>query len=204
MKTQRELLGGLGNLMFLKAFIMSKVYNREIPDVYVQDYRLWADSKYHIRDYFRQGIGKTINKIALHIRRGDYLKAEDFHTNLWNTMYYQKAMKHFTDGKVLVFCMDRQNPDQDENDREWCRQNLSPLLGTYKEDWDLAPIHEDEVDDMNMMAQCRWMIGANSSFSWWAAFTGEHDKVIFPAETNWFVDGNIRCKLLPEWTQIEA
>lgn len=189
--------------MFMTAFIMSKVYNREIPDRYVQDYRLWADSKAHIRDYFRQGVGPVKNSIALHIRRGDYLKAQEFHTNLWDTDYYQKAMKNFTDGKVLVFCMDRQNPDQDEKDRDWCRQNLEPLLGTYKEDWDLAPIHDDEVDDLNLMASCRWMIGANSSFSWWAAFIGDHTKVIFPAEHNWFTDGRTRTKLLPEWTTIE-
>lgn len=203
MLSVRKQLGGIGNLMFLKAFIMGKAYNREIPDVYVQDYRYWSDFKHHIRDFFNQGVGPRLNKVAVHIRRGDYLKATEFHTQLWHTDYYKKAVKEAPKGKYLVFCMDRQTPDQDEKDRDWCRTNLSELLGEYKVDWELAPIHEDEVDDLNLLAQCEWIIGANSSFSFWGAFLGEHSKVIFPSEEIWFVDGITRCKLLPEWVQIK-
>lgn len=198
----RQQLGGLGNLMFLKAYVMGKAYNREVPDIYVQDYRYWADFKHHIRDFFNQGVGAPIDKIAVHIRRGDYLKATEFHTQLWDTNYYRDALQEMPKKKYLVFCMDRQNPDQDEKDRDWCRENLSELLGEYKRDWELAPIHEDEVDDLNLLAQCKWIIGANSSFSFWGAFLGEHEKVVFPAEQHWFTDGNVRTKLLPEWTQI--
>lgn len=197
--TQRQSIGGLGNQMFMVSYLLGKVYNREIPDRYVQDYRYWADFKHHIRDYWRQDLGQPLDRIALHIRRGDYLKAHDFHRNLWDTDYYLKALKEMPKRKVLVFCMDRQSPDQDQKDREWCRRVLPDYLG---DNWEMAPIHEDEVDDMNLMASCKWLIGANSSFSWWAAFIGDHDKVIFPSETSWFTDQQIRTKLLPEWETI--
>lgn len=202
MLNTRQSIGGLGNQMFMVSYILSKVYNREVPDRYVQDYRLWVDFKHHIRDYWRIGIGPQIDKVGIHIRRGDYLKATEFHSELWLSTYYEQALKEIPRGKYLVFCMDRQNPDQDESDRDWCRENLPELLGEYKRDWELAPIHEDEVEDMNLMAQCKYLIGANSSFSWMAAFIGEHEKVVFPAEQSWFVDKQPRVKLLPEWTQI--
>lgn len=200
MMTQRKLLGGMGNLMFLKAFAISRVMTKEVEDAYVQDYRLWGDNLYTIRDYFRQGkADKYIHKTAVHIRRGDYLKAQDFHTNLWKTDYYKRAFDLTPGAKYLVFCMDRQSPNQDEEDREWCRKHLYPILG---EDFELAPIHDDESQDMNLMAQCHQIIGANSSFSWWAAFISDADKIYFPEETKWFVDGKVRCKLLPEWNQV--
>lgn len=202
MLSVRQSLGGIGNLMFLKAYVLGKAYTREVPDIYVQDYRLWLDYQHHIKAFFGQGVGQPLDKVAIHIRRGDYLKAKQFHTQLWDTDYYWKAIQEAPKGKYLVFCMDRQSPEQDEKDRDWCRKNLPPLLGIYKEDWELAPIHEDEVEDLNLMAQCRWLIGANSSFAFWAAFLGEHDRVIFPEETAWFVDKQVRTKLMPEWTQI--
>lgn len=202
MQSQRKLLGGMGNLMFLKAFVMGKCLDREVPDVYVQDYRYWEPYKESIRNFFRQGMGEPINKVGIHIRRGDYLRAQEFHRNLWDTDYYRLALSEVPKRKYLVFCMDRQNPDQDEKDREWCKENLPDLLGEYKVNWDLAPIHEDEADDLNLMAQCNYLIGANSSFSWWAAFLGDHDRVVFPNEAQWFMDGRVRTKLLPEWTQI--
>lgn len=189
-------------MMFLKAFVMSKVYKGELKDVYAQDYRLWEPYKDHIRTFFRQGMPKSVNRVAVHIRRGDYLKAQEFHTNLWNTEYYYKAIKEVPRRKYLVFCMDRQNPDQDEKDRDWCKKNLPNLLGEFGTEWELAPIHDQETDDMNLMASCDYIIGANSSFSWWASFLSDAERVVFPAEANCFVDGKIRMKLLPEWTQI--
>lgn len=200
MLTTRQSIGGLGNQMFMTSYLLGKCYNKEVEDRYVQDYRYWVDFKHHIRDYWRQGLGQPLDRIALHIRRGDYLKAHDFHRDMWETDYYRLALDKMPKRKILVFCMDRQSPEQDEKDRSWCRQNLSNFL----EDWEMAPIHEDEVDDMNLMASCRWIIGANSTFSWWAAFVGDHDKVIFPAETSWFDDGQIRTKLLPEWETIKV
>ncbi len=169
--------------------------------MYVQDYRLWAHNKHMIREYARQGLKERVYKTALHIRRGDYLNAEDYHTNLWkNTDYYHKAISLFPDDEqYLVFCMDRQSPDQDEKDREWCKEALPLLIG---DNWELAPIHEDEVDDLNLMASCKSIIGANSTFSWMAAFIGDHDKVVMPEEGKWFTDGKTRCHLLPEWTKI--
>lgn len=167
-----------------------------IPDVYVQSEKYWKEYEKEIKQLYGHDIGKT-NKVALHIRRGDYLKAYEFHVNLWETEYYKKAIEYFPNEKFLVFCKDNQNELQDAADRRWCEENLPALLG---ERFEMAPSFTTETEDMNLMASCKSVIMANSTFSWWAAYLGEHEKVICPAQ--WFTDGIQRCELLDEWIKI--
>lgn len=196
MRRVRQDIGGLGNLLFKQAYIIGKVLSGEIPDVYVQGKKYWNNQTEAIRNYFNTNIGKT-DKIALHIRRGDYLKADNFHKNLWETDYYQKAVQLFPNETFLVFCRDRQGEEQDAADRVWCEEHI-PSLGIK---WEMAPHSEDETDDLNLMASCKGIIMANSSFSWWAAFLGDKDKrVVTPRE--WFVDGIQRTELLPHWIHL--
>ena len=199
MKEIRQSIGGLGNLMFKQSYLLAKAIEGEIPDVYVQGEKYWSKYKDVIKDAFGTDIGYT-DKVALHIRRGDYLTAHNFHKNIWETDYYKKAIELFPNEQFLVFCKDNQDSAQDKADRQWCRQHLPALLGNR---WELAPYEDTEVEDLNLMASCKGIIMANSSFSWWGAYlpnsTGEK-KVICPKE--WFVDGEQRTELLPEWTLI--
>lgn len=165
-----------------------------IPDVYVQNEKYFAKYKDEIKQLYGHGIGK-IDKVALHIRRGDYLKATQFHVNLWDTDYYKEAVKYFPNEKFLVFCKDNQSTEQDRDDNEWCQSNL-PSLGI---DFEMHS-HTTEEEDLNIMASCKSIIMANSSFSWWAAWLGNHEQVICPK--SWFTDGNQRTGLLDNWTKI--
>lgn len=195
MKNIRQQIGGLGNLLFKQAYIVGKMLDGEIPDVYVQGEKYWKRHAKYIKDTLSEGI-ETIDAVAIHIRRGDYLQAQDFHINLWNTDYYQKAIALFPEAKrFIVFCKDNQGWEQDKEDRQWCRENLSPLLGERME---LPDKYNTEVEDFNLMASCKSIIGANSSFSWWAAYLGQHEKIVFPKQ--WFVDGIQRTELLDNWT----
>lgn len=194
MRSVRETIGGLGNLMFKNAYLWAQMRDGVIPDIYVQSEKYWAKYRNEIKTLYGNGIGRD-ERVALHIRRGDYLKVSQFHINLWDTDYYKEAVKLFPKAKFLVFCRDNQNEAQDQDDKEWCERNL-PQLGI---DFELHT-HTTETDDLNAMASCKAIIGANSSFSWWAAYLGEHEKVVFPKI--WFVDGVQRTELLDEWTQL--
>lgn len=197
MKTRREDIGGLGNLLFKEAYIWAQLRDGHIPDVYVQSSKYWNKYKNEIRYRFSSGIGnKTIPFVAVHIRRGDYMKATQFHVPLWDTDYYKKALALFPDSTFMVFCKDNQNPEVDKADREWCQGFMAGLVGDR---FVLAPDGE-ETEDLNTMASCESLIMANSSFSWWAAFLGNHDKVICPQQ--WFTDGQQRTELLAEWTTL--
>lgn len=196
MKSVREDIGGLGNLMFKQAFLIGKMLDGEIPDVYVQGEHYWSKHKDAIKQAFGTNVGHT-NMVALHIRRGDYLKAAHFHQNLWETDYYQKAVAMFPGERFLVFCKDNQDPAQDKADRQWCRENLPTLLGN---NFEMAPYEGTEIEDMNLMASCKSIIMANSTFSWWAAYLGSHEKVVCPQK--WFTDGIQRIELPEEWMTI--
>lgn len=195
MNSVRTVIGGLGNLMFKNAFLWAKMRDGEIPDVYVQDEKYFSKYRQEIRQLYGQGIGH-IDKVALHIRRGDYLKASQFHVNLWDTDYYQKAVKLFPNEHFLVFCKDNQGPLQDADDQAWCQENFPALLGENFEMYQ----HGEETDDLNAMASCKGIIMANSTFSWWAAYLGNQEKIICPKK--WFSDDIQRCGLLDEWTLI--
>ncbi len=195
MKTIRQQIGGLGNLMFKEAFLIGQVLDGTIPDVYVQGEHYWAKHKDIIKRHFSDGIGH-VDKVALHIRRGDYVN-NGFYVNLWDTDYYRKALEMFPTEQFIVFCKDNQGWDQDKADRQWCRENLTPLLGDR---FELPPKENSEIDDFNLMASCKSIVMANSSFSWWAAYLGNHDKIVCPKD--WFADGIQRTELLSNWTII--
>lgn len=194
MQSVRETIGGLGNLLFKEAYIWGQMRDGNIPDVYVQSEKYWKKYREEIKMRFRKGIGHD-DRIALHIRRGDYLKASQFHVNLWDTDYYKRAVSFFPDEKFLVFCKDNQSDAQDLDDKEWCEKNLVQLGIDFE-----MHQHGSETDDLNAMASCKGIIMANSSFSWWAAYLGNHTKVVCPK--NWFMDGLQRTDLLPEWETI--
>jgi hypothetical protein len=184
--------------MFKQAYLIGKALDGEIDDVYVQGEWHWKKHADTIRAHFSQGIGPRIDKVALHIRRGDYLQHHDFHLNLWETDYYKNAVAMFPpDTEYIVFCRDNQGWEQDKADREWCRLNLGALIGDR---FELPDKYNSETDDLNLMASCKSIIMANSSFSWWAAYLGTHEKVIVPKK--WFVDGIQRTELLDSWIQI--
>lgn len=185
--------------MFKNALVMSQVLDGVIPDVYVQGEKYWKPHAEAIKQFYQIGVGPTIDRVALHIRRGDYLKAEHFHVNLWETDYYQKAVKMFPADKFIVFCRDRQSEEQDIADRAWCVENVAPLLG---ERFEMAPTHSTEVDDLNLMASCKSLIMANSSFSWWAAYLNPNPQKIIVCPNRWFTDGVQRTELLDEWVKI--
>lgn len=196
MKAARNIVGGLGNLMFIKSYLIAQCMEGEIPDTYVQQFSRWSKYKDVIRSTLMEGIVPgSINKVSLHIRRGDYLQHSNIYVDLTTTDYYQRAVAEFPTGSFLVFCKDNQGWEQDKKDRQWCRDFLDTFIpGRY------ALVSKDnlEHEDMNLMASCKAHIGANSSFSWWACFLGG-GKCIMPKQ--WFLK-NMRAQaveMLPEW-----
>lgn len=207
MKKARNVIGGLGNLMFKQAYLIGQMLDGEIPDVYVQQYSRWSKYSNIIKATFMEGIKPgSIPKTSLHIRRGDYLKHTGVYVDLTKTDYYRKAVDYMDttleiDGErplYLVFCKDNQGWEQDKSDRQWCREYLDTFM---KGRYELVSKDNKEEDDLNLMASCWTHIGANSSFSWMAAFLGG-GLTVMPRE--WFVEGAEAqaVEMLPEWKLI--
>ena len=176
MITPRKLWGGLGNQLFRHAYIYSQARKGLIPDVYVQDFEYFKDVKEEIRKMYQEGIGERKDRIAIHVRRTDYVN-NSFYVDLIKTDYYQKAMAEFQGEKFMIF----------SDDIEWCKKQEIFNGIEFSEG-------KSEVEDMNEMASCKGFIGANSSFSIWSAFLNinEDKKIIMPKQ--YYVDGIERTK----------
>lgn len=176
-----KIFGRLGNSLFQYAFLYA--YSRDInSDFYYQDPDFFGEHTEEIRQLFGQDI-YPIDMVAIHLRRGDYVNNK-FYVDLSLTDYYERAMKLFPREKFLVF----------SDDIEYAKTYFVGNEFEFSED-------KTELEDLNLMAGCKAIIMANSSFSWWGAFLGnKHKRVIAPKE--WYGDGVERTKLMPQWTRI--
>ena len=187
---------------YYKVYEKNFHYNQyDIPDYnyelcgFFQSWKYFAHCEDVIRKQFefsdavkskvKEKYGKIDKKtVAVHIRRGDYVKLADYHFNL-PVDYYKKAMDEFDAHQFFVF----------SDEPAWCkaqdfgRQNITFIEGN------------DEGMDMCLMSQCSNFIIANSSFSWWGAWLSKskNKKVIAPLK--WFAKAKMNKQthdLIPE------
>lgn len=180
MVNQRQLFGGLGNTMFQMAYIYAQFRRGELPDIYLQDEKYFESVKDEIKLWYGQGMSE-IDMVGIHVRRTDYIN-NPFYVDLTETSYYEKAMSLFPDEDFLVF----------SDDIEWCKRQSIFEGCEFSE-------NKSAVEDLNLLASCKGIIMANSSFSWWAAYLSKA-KVIAPKE--WHPDGVERTVCPKEWIQI--
>lgn len=125
---------------------------------------------------------------AIHVRRGDYLQKQEYHTVLPIT-YYEAAKKQIGENQHYVVFSD---------DLSWCKDNFS--------DDHFFVESGNPFVDLGVMICCDNFIIANSSFSWWGAWLAwsESKKIIAPKQ--WFGPRNSHLstkELIPEsWIQI--
>jgi hypothetical protein len=138
---------------------------------------------------FIDSIGQT--PIFLHVRRGDYVRVQQWHP-LMPIEYYKNALSKFDKNVPVVILSD---------DFEWCQQqeifkpdrffisesdvkfNNKMQMGDGKMEQSLVGFW-----DMCLMSLCDGAIIANSTFSWWGAWLQKNPnkKIITPNPKNWF------------------
>jgi Glycosyl transferase family 11 len=177
-----NITGRLGNQMFQFAFIINQLHLGLIKDCYLQDEANFIEAADKVKGLFRQGIPEKCDMVAIHVRRGDYVK-HSFYVDLMETRYYERAMELFPHEKFVVF----------SDDIEWCKQQE-----IFK---DCEFSHGTEVEDMNNMASCIGHIIANSSFSWWAAYLSPYTKKVV-APQDWHPDGVERTVCPANWIRL--
>lgn len=196
MQPVRQTIGGLGNLMFKQAYLWAQMRKGLIPDLYVQSDKYWKEYADEIKQMYSGRTG-LIPYVGLQIRLGDYQKT-NFYVDLLKTDYYQKAVQEFPNERFLVFCHDRQDPQQDLIDKMEARKFLDTFIAGRYEFWSAD---KDETVDMSVMSSCKGNIIANSTFGWWAAYLNPNNpKVICPKQ--WFTDGIQRCDLQDSWIKL--
>ena len=193
-----RLSGRMGNEMFRDAYIYAQMREGNIPDVYVQDFNYFEKYKEEIKERYKEGIG-YMPYVGVHLRVGGnpinpnepaYMD-NPFYTSLVRTGYYIKAMEHFPENegfKFLVF----------SDDMDYAKGYFTGGRFGFDD-------ATDPIESFNRLASCHHIIGANSSYSWWAAYLNQHKdaRIIFPKEDSWFADKQPRVKLPKEWVRID-
>lgn len=158
---------------------------------YLQDWRYFDEN--HVRSMYRFK-SETIEKskgllpegelIAVHVRRGDYLKFPEVFP-LPTQEYYRNAistiMKERPESNVVLFT----------DDHSWCREN-------FKE---ATIMCNDEEIDMCMMTLCKHHVISNSSFSLWTSWLAKSEGQIVYAPKIWFGERGPQDSqnLVPSW-----
>ena len=170
----------------LVGFFQTEKYFKHIEDKVRKEFTFKEDIVEDCKDIID---GFFENPVALHIRRGDYLKNAANHHNL-TLEYYEKALEEFApDRQVVIFT----------DDPQWVfRQPL------FNNDRFIVSESEGPYHDLYMMTQCDDFIIANSTFSWWGAWLANRGKVIVPHV--WFGPNNAHKSLEdlypPQWKVI--
>ena len=172
--------GRLGNRLFQSAYIYAQFRDGNIPDIYLQDCKYFDKYKDEIKQMFGEGIVPD-ERVAIHLRKGDYV-GNGFYVDLSHTDYYLNAMNSFpVNTKFLIFSDDILEAEK---------------LSLFWEDCDFSK-GKTPSEDLLLMAGCKSIIMANSSLSWWGAYLGNHENVIYPKA--WFSDGKTRVGFPSEW-----
>jgi len=144
-----------------------------IPNVSLHGY--FQSEKYftHCKDEIKallmpKQMPQSLDCCSVHVRRGDYVKLADFHTNL-GMDYYFKAMEQIPNAKFLIVF----------DDPGWCHQHFTGNDFTIK-----GP--GSAIDDFKTLISCTHNIIANSSFSWWGAYLNKNPNKIVVSPKNWF------------------
>lgn len=122
------------------------------------------------------------NSIAVHIRRGDYLRKKiilEWH-GVMDADYYKRAFE------ILKSKLDNFQVYYFTDDPLWVKSELGPMINGEIISGVISQTH---FEDLYLMSQCRHNIIANSSFSWWGAWLNDNPEKIVIAPKKWFNKG---------------
>jgi hypothetical protein len=132
--------------------------------------------------------------IGVHVRRGDYLAAADYHMTT-DAEYFKRARAEITRriGKRAVVWI--------TDDSEWVYKN------TYEDaDCVMSSYH---IDDFKQLSQFKHIIMSNSTFSWWATWLNPNNYVdrIICCPDKWFGPSgpqDFETVFEPDWIRITS
>jgi hypothetical protein len=164
-------------------------------DVIADDLRIDFQFKNKLTGANQQTLSEIqqTESIAIHVRRGDYLK-DPLLGGLCGPDYYQQAINHMLSKvdstQFFIF----------SDDITWCQKHL-PLTQAKFISWNKGA---ESYIDMQLMSACQHNIIANSSFSWWAAWLNPNPSKIVVYPKKWVNDNQtLESMSTPEnWTAL--
>ena len=161
----------LKNNTYLFGYWQTEKYFRN----YRKDLLRLITPKYALSERCKDYINKVqkCNSVAVHIRRGDYIKLGI----CLDSSYYQKAFSLVEEkNKDIVYFIF-------SDDKEYARQMFA---ADVQRQFEYVQYNSSNptLDDFFIMKACKHIIMANSSFSWWAAWLNDNpDKMVLHPKT---------------------
>ena len=165
-------------ILFKGYFQSAKYFDtyRKILDKFL--FFISPSEKKYLKKKYNELYHKDTISIALHIRRGDYLRIPKVLINLSETDYYKKSIIYFQEKfskanhKFIIF----------SDDQDWSKNYMKIIFPR------LHPIFPIQIDylELYLMSCCNHQIIANSSFSWWGAYFNKNPEKIVIAPKKWF------------------
>ncbi len=169
----------------------SEKYFRSIADKIREEYSFLHLPVDPCFEDWRRKINGT-NSVAVHVRRGDYLKYPKF--NVCTEQYYRRAVEYVKDKVTsahFYFFSD---------DLSWCRKTFQGKEFFF---CDSGASVENPIQDLRLMSTCRHQILTNSSFSWWGAWLGKSEDQIVVVPEIWLAcDANTEDISCEGWVQL--
>lgn len=157
--------------IFLEGYYQSELYfKEERSDLIRQFIPLYPmEDEYKEKEY---EIKNTLS-VAVHVRRGDFLKAQNDSNPrhyLLGPQYYYNALKYLKEqlpeNAIYYWFSD---------DIPWVKKNFEDA-SNYQ--YVKLSTKNCDIDEMMLMKNCKHIIAANSTFSWWASWLNESPDAI--------------------------
>lgn len=153
--------------IYMDGYYQSEKYFKE----YKEDLSEQFTPNYPSEEEYENVLTKIANceAVAVHVRRGDFLRAQnDSNPNhyLLGEQYYHNALKYVNEKlqDPMFFWF--------SDDIDWVKYNFG-----VQENFRFVSLHTKyaDIDEMMLMKNCKHIIAANSTFSWWASWLNEHE-----------------------------
>ena len=186
--------------LYLEGFWQNEAYfSRILPSLRKQLTFPWQ-GLYYANEYYRDRMRKE-NSVGLHIRRTDYIdESHSFrYGGICTTAYYRAALKECGEAECYYLFTD---------DPAWVFTHVHDILPEHAKyvlcDWNHG---ENSFYDLLLMASCRAMICANSSFSCWGARLGTRaDKLMirpFQMDNTLEIPASVQHREWKDWILID-
>ena len=156
--------------IYIDGYYQSEEYFKEYKESIIRQFT----PKYTLEAEYNDELNKILNceSVAVHVRRGDFLAAQNDHNPnhyLLGEQYYHNALKYVNEqlNNPTFFWF--------SDDIDWVKKNFGENAN-YR----FVSLHtkHPDIDEMMLMKNCKHIIAANSTFSWWASWLNEKEDAL--------------------------
>jgi hypothetical protein len=161
---------------------------KSISNGYFQNYKIVEEitdellNRFKSSNFFNSAFGTSANRIALHVRYGDYV-SNSKNRSIYGTInpeYYVSSVK------FLMSELGINNATIFSDNPKFALSNLTPGLSSIP-NLSVEVYSSSTSEDFNQIALSKGVVISNSTFAWWAGWLGHiHNstRVIYPSP--WF------------------